>query len=42
MSKAIVKRILHEPVTKLKASGGLRHIEAARELFGLDAEGPVE
>ncbi len=42
MSKAIVKRILHEPVTKLKASGGQRHIEAARELFGLDAEGPAE
>ncbi len=42
MSKAIVKRILHEPVTKLKASGGQRHIEAARELFGLDSEGPAE
>ncbi len=38
MSRAIVKRILHEPVTRLKEPAGQRHIEAARELFGLDSE----
>jgi glutamyl-tRNA reductase len=36
MSKAIVKRILHEPVTRLRGSASQRHIESARELFGLD------
>lgn len=36
MSKAIVKRILHEPVTRLKDPSSHRHIDAARELFGLD------
>lgn len=38
MSKAIVKRVLHEPVTRLKDARSQRHIEAARELFGLDDE----
>jgi glutamyl-tRNA reductase len=36
MSKAIVKRILHSPVTRLKTAGGQRHLEAARDLFGLE------
>lgn len=38
MSKAIVKRILHEPVKRLKESPGQAHIEAARRLFALDEE----
>lgn len=38
MSKAIVKQILHEPVTRLKDSAGQKHIEAARDLFGLDTD----
>jgi glutamyl-tRNA reductase len=36
MSKALVKRILHAPVTRLKTPAGQRHIEAARHLFALD------
>ena len=36
MSEAIVKRLLHEPVTRLRQSGTERHVEALRELFGLD------
>ncbi len=36
MSEAIVKRLLHEPVTRLRQSGTERHVEALRDLFGLD------
>jgi glutamyl-tRNA reductase len=36
MSRAIVKRILHDPVTRLKEPGSERHVEAVRELFGLE------
>jgi glutamyl-tRNA reductase len=35
MSRAIVKRILHNPVTRLKEPGSERHIEAVRDLFGI-------
>ena len=36
MSEAIVKRLLHEPVTRLRQSGTEQHIQALRDLFGLD------
>ena len=37
LSKAIVKKILHRPVSRLKAKdGGQEYVEAARELFGID------
>ncbi|HEX5370427.1 MAG TPA: glutamyl-tRNA reductase, partial [Dehalococcoidia bacterium] len=36
MSEAIVKRLLHEPVTRLRRSGTERHVEALRDLFALD------
>jgi glutamyl-tRNA reductase len=36
MSEALVKRLLHDPVTRLRQHGGERHVEALRELFGLD------
>jgi glutamyl-tRNA reductase len=37
MTAAIVKKLLHEPVRRLKTPGeGERYVEAARALFGLD------
>jgi glutamyl-tRNA reductase len=37
MTQAIVKKLLHEPITRLKEPGeGERYVEAARALFGLD------
>lgn len=36
MTRAIVKRILHTPLKRLRRDDGLRRIEAARDLFGLD------
>jgi glutamyl-tRNA reductase len=38
MSDALVKRLLHEPVTRLRQRGSERHVEALRELFGLDED----
>ena len=38
MSDALVKRLLHEPVTRLRQHGSERHVEALRELFGLDED----
>jgi glutamyl-tRNA reductase len=38
MSESLVKRLLHEPVTRLRQRGGERHVEALRELFGLDED----
>ena len=37
LSEAIVKKILHRPISRLKAKdGGQGYVEAARELFGID------
>ena len=37
LSEAIVKKLLHRPISRLKAkAGGPAVIEAARELFGID------
>ena len=37
LSEAIVKKILHRPISRLKAKdGGQEYVEAARELFGID------
>jgi glutamyl-tRNA reductase len=37
LSEAIVKKILHRPISRLKAKGGGQgYVEAARELFGID------
>jgi glutamyl-tRNA reductase len=39
MSKSIVKRVLHGPLTRLRRDDVTqRHIEAARDLFGLDRD----
>ncbi|HXH20921.1 MAG TPA: glutamyl-tRNA reductase [Dehalococcoidia bacterium] len=38
MSKAIVKRLLHEPVTRLREGSYERHVQALRELFGLEED----
>jgi glutamyl-tRNA reductase len=38
MSDALVKRLLHAPVTQLRQHGSERHVEALRELFGLDED----
>jgi glutamyl-tRNA reductase len=37
MSKAIVKKMLHDPITRLKGADGERYAAAVRELFDLDA-----
>ncbi|MEX0749868.1 MAG: glutamyl-tRNA reductase [Dehalococcoidia bacterium] len=40
MSAALVKKLLHAPINKLKSSGGgERYVESARALFGLDDDG---
>ena len=36
MTEALVNRLLHEPVARLREQGNERHVEALRELFGLD------
>lgn len=41
MTSALVKKLLHEPIRRLKEPGrGQRYVEATRALFGLDPEGP--
>ncbi len=46
LTRSIVNKILHEPVSRLRreAEGeeGLAYLEAARALFGLDDESPAE
>lgn len=36
MTKALVNRLLHAPVTRLRDQGSERHLDAVRELFELD------
>jgi glutamyl-tRNA reductase len=36
MTEALVNRLLHEPMTRLRQHGAERHVEALRELYGLD------
>jgi len=36
MSRALVKRLLHAPVTRLREDGSERHVAALRDLFELD------
>lgn len=38
MSKALVNRLLHEPVTRLRESENESHVDAVRELFGLSEQ----
>jgi glutamyl-tRNA reductase len=38
MSKALVKRLLHSPVNRLREAGSERHVDALRDLFELDVE----
>jgi glutamyl-tRNA reductase len=38
MSKALVKRLLHAPFTRLQDGGSERHLDAIRDLFALDDE----
>jgi glutamyl-tRNA reductase len=46
MARSIVARLLHEPTLRLKGAAGdessYRHVQALRELFGLDATSPEE
>jgi glutamyl-tRNA reductase len=37
MSKALVKRLLHAPVNRLREGGSERHVDALHDLFDLDA-----
>jgi glutamyl-tRNA reductase len=36
MTEAMVNRLLHEPMTRLRRHGTGRHVETLRELYGLD------
>jgi glutamyl-tRNA reductase len=36
MTEAMVNRLLHDPMTRLRQHGTGRHVEALRELYGLD------
>jgi glutamyl-tRNA reductase len=36
MSKAVMKKLLHEPIARLKGADGERYAAAVRELFDLD------
>lgn len=38
MSKALVNRLLHDPMTRLRDGAGERHLEAVRDLFRLSEE----
>jgi glutamyl-tRNA reductase len=38
MTKALVKRLLHDPVTRLRAAGTGPEVASARDLFGLDQD----
>ncbi len=38
MSSALVKKLLHEPIDRLKSDDGERYVVATRELFSLDEE----
>ena len=47
MANALVKKLLHDPIARLKSEDGERYVGVTRELFGLDgnaqdapAEGP--
>jgi glutamyl-tRNA reductase len=41
MSKAMLKKVLHEPIVRLKGADGERYAAAVRELFALDANQPA-
>jgi glutamyl-tRNA reductase len=36
MTRSVVKRLLHDPIARLKGNDGERYVAAARELFALD------
>ncbi|MCH8162413.1 MAG: glutamyl-tRNA reductase, partial [Chloroflexi bacterium] len=38
MSSALVKKLLHEPIVRLKSDDGERYVVPVRELFNLDEE----
>src|SRR5690606_12742980 len=41
MSKALVNKLLHEPMLRLRDGGNERHVDAVHELFDLDSD-PTE
>lgn len=41
MAGALVKKLLHDPIDRLKGSDGERYVGALRELFALDGETPT-
>jgi hypothetical protein len=42
MATALVKKLLHDPISRLKGDDGERYVAAARDLFSLDGEGASE
>ncbi len=41
MSNALVKKLLHDPIARLKGADGERYVGTLRELFALDGEPPL-
>jgi len=39
-TRLLVNRLLHDPMARLREDGNERHVEALRELFGLDEPSP--
>jgi hypothetical protein len=38
MSGALVKKLLHDPIDRLKGDDGERYVASVRELFSLDGD----
>ena len=42
MANALIKKVLHDPITRLKGDDGERYVGAVRELFALDEDASPE
>jgi glutamyl-tRNA reductase len=42
MANALVQKLLHDPIARLKGDDGERYVDAVRELFGLNGGAPAE
>ena len=42
MANALVKKLLHDPIARLKGDDGERYVGAVRDLFSLDGDDPLD
>ena len=42
MANALTKKLLHDPIARLKSDDGERYVGAVRDLFGLDGSEPTD